>query len=56
MPVRQDLPLLIDGGHPAADLGRLPCWGATLHGEIAPARSALGITGDGRLIWEGERP
>lgn len=51
--VRQNLHLLIDGGRPAADLGCLLCWGATLHGVIAPARSALGITADGRLVWAG---
>ena len=51
--VRQNLHLLIDGGRPAANLGCLLCWGATLHGVIAPARSALGITADGRLVWAG---
>lgn len=51
--VRQNLPLLIDHGHPAASLGCLDCWGATLGGVSDPARSALGITADGRLIWAG---
>jgi hypothetical protein len=51
--VRQNLNLLIAGGRPAANLGCLLCWGATLHGVIAPARSALGITADGHLIWAG---
>ena len=51
--VRQNLHLLIDGGHPAANLRCLLCWGATLHGVIAPARSALGITADGHLVWAG---
>jgi hypothetical protein len=51
--VRQNVHLLIDGGRPAANLGCLLCWGATLHGVIAPARSALGITADGRLVWAG---
>jgi hypothetical protein len=51
--VRQNLHLLIDGGRPAANLGCLLCWGATLHGVIAPARSALGITADGHLVWAG---
>jgi hypothetical protein len=51
--VRQNLHLLIDGGRPAADLGCLTCWGATLGGVAAPARSALGITADRRLIWVG---
>lgn len=51
--VRQNLHLLIDAGRPAGDLGCLTCWGATLHGVIAPARSALGITADGHLVWAG---
>ena len=51
--VRQNLHLLIDGGRPAADTGCLLCWGATLGGVTAPARSALGITADGRLVWAG---
>ena len=51
--VRQNLHLLIEGSRPAADLGCVPCWGATLHGVIAPARSALGITTDGHLVWAG---
>jgi hypothetical protein len=51
--VRQNLHLLVDGGQAAGDLGCLPCWGATLGGVIAPARSALGITGDGHLVWAG---
>ncbi|MGO9751222.1 MAG: hypothetical protein ACLP8S_07470 [Solirubrobacteraceae bacterium] len=51
--VRQNLPLLIDDGGTASDLGCLTCWGATLGGVVDPARSALGITADGRLIWAG---
>ncbi len=51
--VRQNLTLLIDHGAPAANLGCLSCWGATLGGVSDPARSALGITGDGRLVWVG---
>ncbi len=51
--VRQNLQLLISHGQPAADLGCLTCWGATLDGVVAPARSALGVTADGRLIWVG---
>ena len=49
--VRQNLHLLIAGGRPAGDTGCLLCWGATLGGVTDPARSALGITADGRLIW-----
>ncbi len=51
--VRQNLHLLIDNGRPAANLGCQLCWGATLGGVSDPARSALGITGDGHLIWVG---
>jgi hypothetical protein len=49
--VRQNLHLLIAGGRPAVNLGCLLCWGATLGGVEDPARSALGITADGHLIW-----
>lgn len=51
--VRQNLPLLIDNGSAASDLGCLSCWGATLGGVVDPARAALGITASGRLIWAG---
>ncbi len=51
--VRQNLALLIDGGRPAATVGCVTCWGATLGGVADPARSALGVTRDGRLVWAG---
>ena len=51
--VRQNLPLVIDQGRAAPSLGCLSCWGATLDSVSDPARSALGITGDGHLIWAG---
>jgi hypothetical protein len=51
--VRQNLDLLIAGGRAAANVGCLLCWGATLGGTATPARSALGITADGHLIWAG---
>jgi hypothetical protein len=51
--IRQNLMLLIDHGRPAASVGCDSCWGATLGGVSDPARSALGITADGRLIWAG---
>ena len=51
--VRQNLPLLIDHGLPASSVGCITCWGATLGGVSAPARSALGITQNGTLIWAG---
>jgi hypothetical protein len=51
--VRQNLGLLIDHGRAAGSTDCLTCWGATLGGVTDPARSALGITADGRLIWAG---
>jgi hypothetical protein len=51
--VRQNLPLLVDHGRAATNVGCLNCWGATLGGVVDPARSALGITAGGRLIWAG---
>jgi hypothetical protein len=51
--VRQNLPLLIDNGSAAPTLDCLSCWGATLGGVSDPARSALGITADGHLVWAG---
>ena len=51
--VRQNLSLLIDQGNAASNVDCLSCWGATLGGVSAPARSALGITADRRLIWVG---
>jgi hypothetical protein len=51
--VRQNLALLIDHGVIAPNTGCLRCWGATLGGVVAPARSGLGITADGRLLWAG---
>ena len=50
--VRQNLVLLIDHGAAAASVGCVTCWGATI-GGVDPARSALGITADRRLIWVG---
>jgi hypothetical protein len=51
--VRQNLQLLVDHGHPAGNLDCQSCWGATLGGVADPARAALGITGDGTLVWAG---
>ena len=51
--VRQNLGLLVDHGTAAANVGCDSCWGATLGGVADPARSALGVTADGRLIWAG---
>ena len=51
--VRQNLPLLLDHGRVASTVSCVSCWGATLGGVSDPARSALGITAGGRLIWAG---
>lgn len=51
--VRQNLRLLIAGGRAAPTIGCLTCWGATLNGVVDPARSAIGVTADRRLIWAG---
>ena len=51
--VRQNLTLLIDRGAIAPTVDCLACWGATLGGVSDPARSGLGITADGRLVWAG---
>jgi hypothetical protein len=51
--VRQNLHLLIDHGVPDATVASCGagCWGATIGGQAAVARSALGIRADGQLIW-----
>ena len=51
--VLQNLHLLVDRGVPAPTVQNciLRCWGATLGGGSEVARSALGITGDGQLVW-----
>ncbi|HWX74306.1 MAG TPA: hypothetical protein VNZ05_03305 [Solirubrobacteraceae bacterium] len=51
--VLQDLKLLVDHGAPASDVETcaLECWGATLGGGVDVARSALGITAAGQLVW-----
>jgi hypothetical protein len=51
--VRQNLSLLIDHGTGAGSVDCNSCWGATLGGVSDPARAALGIASDGRLIWAG---
>jgi hypothetical protein len=51
--VRQNLSLVVNNGTAAPTTDCLTCWGATLGGVADPARSALGITADGRLIWAG---
>jgi hypothetical protein len=51
--VLQNLQLLVDHGVPAANVESCvqACWGATLGGGTVIARSALGITRGGQLVW-----
>ncbi|MGH2869578.1 MAG: hypothetical protein ACRDNK_18685 [Solirubrobacteraceae bacterium] len=51
--VRQNLALLINGGHiaPTVDNCIKRCWGDPLHEQPVVARSGLGITSRGDLIW-----
>ncbi|HZE04045.1 MAG TPA: hypothetical protein VE127_02405 [Solirubrobacteraceae bacterium] len=50
--VRQNLHLLIDHGRPAASVNcGEACWGATIGGASAVARSGLGILRNGQLLW-----
>jgi hypothetical protein len=51
--VRQNLQLLVDRRRPAASAGSCVelCWGASLGGRIDVARSGLGVTASGRLVW-----
>lgn len=51
--VRQNLHLLVDAGQVATTADDVRVWGATLGGGQAVARSALGIDGNGNLIWAG---
>lgn len=50
--VRQNLRLLVSDGAPAPTVsGCRICWGATLGGVTDVARSGIGITGAGDLVW-----
>ena len=54
--VRQNLQLLVDGGQPqlqhAANEARLEqWWGVAYHAALLVARSSLGITANGNLVW-----
>jgi hypothetical protein len=53
--VRQNLQLLIDGGRVASNVDScvIDCWGATIGGRLVVARSGLGITAAGELVWAG---
>jgi hypothetical protein len=51
--VLQNQRLLVDRGVPAASVSSciIECWGATIGGQTAVARSGLGITANGQLVW-----
>ena len=51
--VLQNLGLLVDHGVPARTVEgcATACWGSTLGGGTDVPRSALGITGEGQLVW-----
>jgi hypothetical protein len=51
--VRQNLQMLVNHGAPAPNVNCQLCWGAALGGIPNPARSGLGITARGRLVWAG---
>ena len=56
--MRQNLRLLVDRSAVAATAASCPlsCWGATVGGRVVTARSGLGITAGGELVWAaGER-
>ena len=51
--VLQNESLLIDHGVAASTVSTciIECWGATIGGRTSVARSAVGITGSGQLVW-----
>jgi hypothetical protein len=52
--LRQNLGLLVDGGAPTAAASSPGSWGASVAG-VATARSAIGVDGNGALLWAGGR-
>ncbi len=51
--VLQNQQLLVDRGRVAANVSSciIACWGETIGSRTAVARSALGITANGQLVW-----
>jgi hypothetical protein len=50
--VLQNQLLLVDRGVPAASVSEcVSCWGETIGSRTTVARSALGITAGGELVW-----
>jgi hypothetical protein len=52
--VRQNLGLLVDNGAPTPDTGNVGAWGGSVAGP-ATMRSAVGVDGNGALLWAGGR-
>jgi hypothetical protein len=48
---RQNLPLIVEGGHPNPNLSDGPEWGATLGNAVRVWRSGIGIDAHGDLIY-----
>ncbi len=48
---RQNLPLIVDGGHLNPNLSDGPAWGATLGNAVRVWRSAVGVDRHGNLIY-----
>ncbi|HET6966330.1 MAG TPA: phosphodiester glycosidase family protein [Acidimicrobiales bacterium] len=51
--IRQNLPLIVDGGQPVPGLqdDRFQRWGATLGNKLYVWRSGVGVTADGALVY-----
>jgi hypothetical protein len=49
--VLQNQSLLVDHGSPAANVECVSCWGETIGGRTVVARSGLGVTASGQLVW-----
>jgi hypothetical protein len=51
--VRQNLPLIVDGGQPTSDLNtsNTTRWGRGIHNHVLVFRSGLGIRADGTLVY-----
>lgn len=52
--LRQNLGMLVDGGAPTPAASNSGAWGASVAG-VATARSAVGVDGNGALLWAGGR-
>jgi hypothetical protein len=49
--VLQNQSLLVDHSSPAANLECVSCWGQTIGHRTVVARSGLGVTAQGQLVW-----